>query len=598
MLGVGRYARRAFEIVWSTHRGLTLAFLAGSILAGVLPAISAYFGKEIVDAVLSAAQHQSEVNFPDYLHAALFWVVVEGISVAALVATQSWLALSSALLRVRLGHAVNRTILEKALTLELAHFENAEFYDKLTRARREASSRPLSLVSRTFGLVQALISVSVSAALLWKFSPWIVVLVAFAGLPSFVVEARLAQDAFRLFRFRSPESRMQIYLEGLLAREDYAKEVKIYGLGPLFLRRYQAIFDKIYGEDKALTLRRNVWAMALGLVATALFYGLYAWVVYEAAWGRLGLGDMTLNLLLLRQVQQSVATALAAVSRMYEDNLYLSTLDEYLAQEASDDDGAQKVGASPGTGLRFEAVSFRYPGTERDVLEDISFEIRPGQVLALVGENGSGKTTLIKLLARLYRPTKGIIYLDETPLDQWEHAALLARLSVVFQDFTSYQFTVGENIGAGDVARFEDRDAWQSAAAKGLAAPFIDTMAKRYDTQLGKWFRDGVELSGGQWQKIALSRAFMREGSDIVVLDEPTAAMDAAAEVEVFDYVRASAATKMVVLISHRFSTVRAADRILVMNRGRVVESGTHEELLVLDGIYARLFNLQAAGYR
>ena len=283
---------------------------------------------------------------------------------------------------------------------------------------------------------------------------------------------------------------------------------------------------------------------------------------------------------------------------MYEDNLYLSNLYEYLEQETTHEPGHLTAGVQPGDGIRFENVSFSYPGSQQSALLDINLHLKPGQSLALVGENGSGKTTLIKLMTRLYQPSAGRIYLDGSDLQDWSVPALRERVGVIFQDFVRFQLQVGENIGAGDVGHFTDADRWKTSADKGQASPFIEKLSDGYTTQLGRWFKDGQELSGGQWQKIALSRAFMREGADLLVLDEPTAAMDAQAEADIFAHFQDYAANKMAIVISHRFSTVRYADQIVVMQGGRIMERGDHASLIASDGRYAHLFNLQAAGYR
>ncbi|HYL71882.1 MAG TPA: ABC transporter ATP-binding protein, partial [Candidatus Dormibacteraeota bacterium] len=462
----------------------------------------------------------------------------------------------------------------------------------------EASTRPLSLVTRTFGLVQNLISLVSYGVLLAHFSPWAVAVLLLAGLPAFVAEAKFSGDAFRLFRWRSPETRMQIYLETVIAREDHAKEVKLYGLGPRLLERYRDIFRRLYREDRALTMRRDAWGFALGLIATAALYVAYAWIALNAVRRVITLGQMTMYVALFRQGQAAVSAMLAAIGGMYEDNLYLSTLYEYLETSVPVPAGSAVRGPHPDDGVRFEEVSFTYPGAEEPALEHVTLHLTPGTSLALVGENGSGKTTLIKLLTRLYVPSSGRILLDGQDLRDWEQVALRERIGVIFQDFARYQMLVGENVGAGDERYFEDEARWRSAADKGRAADFIESLPQGYQTQLGKWFHDGRELSGGQWQKIALSRAFMRIRADILVLDEPTAAMDAQAEAEVFEHFRQLARERITILISHRFSTVRMADQIVVLNRGRIVERGSHEELMRLNGRYAQLFSLQARGYR
>ena len=597
---------RAFRLVWSTSRALTLAFVLLTVAAGVLPAAIAYVGAQIVDAVVAASRAwPAAVGFdlaalrahPDAIHV-LELVLQEGVLVAALAAVQRALSFCQSLLRAQLGQRVNVMILEKALTLSLAQFEDSEFYDKLTRARREASSRPLALVIKAFGLLQNGISLASFAALLIAFSPWAVAVLLLAGLPAFIAETKFSGDAFRLFKWRSPETRMQLYLETVLAREDHAKEVKLYGLGARLLQRYRDIFERLYREDRALTLRRDSWGFALGLFGTAALYGAYGWIALEAIAGLITLGQMTMYLMLFRQGQSAVSAGLSAIGGMYEDRLYLSTLYDYLETPAEPVSGGEVSGPDPADGLRFEHVSFCYPGSDRPALKDVSLHVKPGSTLALVGENGSGKTTLIKLLARLYQPTSGRILLDGRDLREWDEQRLRARIGVIFQDFARYQWLVGENIGAGDESSFEDEARWREAAQKGRAEAFIATLPGGYRTQLGKWFKEGRELSGGQWQKIALSRAFMRTSADILVLDEPTAAMDAQAEAEVFAHFRELARDKIAILISHRFSTVRMADHIAVISEGRIAEQGDHASLMAQDGVYARLFSLQAQGYR
>jgi len=592
-LGVFGYSRRALGLVWTTSRGLTVALAILTLVAGVLPAVIAYIGQLIVDGVVAAMA----ADDPDTKYV-LWLIVLEALVVIAVAASQRGISVSQSLLRALLGQRVNVMILEKALTLQLAHFEDSEFYDKLTQARREASSRPLSLVNRTFGLVQNAISLTSYAVLLFAFSPWAVVILIGAGLPSFFAEAKFSGDAFRLFRWRSPDTRMQMYLETVIAREDGVKEVKLFGLGPRLLQRYRDIFKKLFVEDRKLTIRRDGWGFILGMLSTAAFYGAYAWIVITTINGGITLGAMTMYLVLFRQGQAAVAASLTAISGMYEDNLYLSNLYEYLEQEVPSRGGELTAGPEPKRGLEFNNVSFAYPGASGKALSNVSFQIHPGESLALVGENGSGKTTLIKLLTRLYRPTEGTIFLDGLDLQDWDVDTLRQRIGVIFQDFGRYQFSVGENIGAGDVRYMDDVKRWEKAADTGMAAPFIEDMPDGYDTQLGRWFKGGRELSGGQWQKIALSRAFMRSDADILVLDEPTAAMDAASEAAIFDHFQSESDTKMTILISHRFSTVRAADRIIVIHDGEILEQGNHESLLAENGQYASLFRLQAKGYQ
>ncbi|MEH2391690.1 MAG: ABC transporter ATP-binding protein [Nostoc sp.] len=596
-LTVFRYSGRAVSLVWTTSRSLTILLASLTIVAGLLPAAISYISKLIVDAVVFASQVNSHNGFVN-IYPSLFYVGLEAIAIILLAGSQRGLTICQSLLRALMGQRVNVLILEKALTLDLRQFEDSEFYDKLTNARREASVRPLSLVSRTFGLVQNALSLITYGILLINFSVWAVLVLILAAMPVFIAETKFAGEAFRLFSWRASETREQHYLENLLAREDFVTEVKLYQLGEMLLGRYRNLFDQLYGEDRDLTLRRGLWGYLLGLVSTGAFYLAYAWIVLETVLGKISLGDMTMYLTVFRQGQSTFSNALTSIGGMYEDNLYLSNLYDFLEEKVPQTWGKATIGLNPQDGIRFENVSFTYPGSSKPALRNISLHLKPREKLAIVGENGSGKTTLIKLLTRLYTPDSGRIFLDGLDLQEWDVDVLRRRIGVIFQNFVRYQFTVGENIGVGDVEHLENKTNWQTAAQKGMAQSFIDQLPQSFQTQLGRWFKEGQELSGGQWQKIALSRAFMRSQADILVLDEPTSAIDAQAEFEIFNHFRAITQNQMVLLISHRFSTVRMADKIVVIENGEVIEQGTHEELLQLGGRYAKLFLLQAAGYQ
>ena len=597
--------RRALALVWRTDRQLTLALAGGSLIAGLLPVAIAGVGERLVDAIVRAAAHPTS-GAAGLDGATLTWLMLELGLVAALVITTRLLGVVRALLRARLGHHVNVRILEKALAFDLAQFEDPDTYDRITRARREASTRPLSLVTRTFEIAQHLLALAGFGALLLDFSALIVLALLLAGLPAFIAEARFARDAFRLFNWRTPETREQNYLETVLARDDHAKEVKLFGVGPALLGRYVAIFDRVYGEDRALTIRRGLWGAALGVLAVGVFYGAYGWIALATIDGGLSLGAMTMYLWVFKQGQTTLTATLAAVGGLYEDTLYLTTLTELLETPVTRVEAPTEAAPPPrpDDGLRLAGASFTYPGNNRPALDGLDLHIPRGTRLAIVGDNGSGKTTLVKLLAGFYAPSRGRltyagrdIAARSEGMASWDPADYRRRVSIIFQDFNRYQLTVGENIGAGDADGLDAPARWPAAAEKGLAAPLVATLPDAFTTRLGRWFKGGRELSLGQWQKIALARAFMRPDAEILILDEPTASMDAEAEAAVFARFREVTEGRIGVVISHRFSTVRMADVIIVLDAGRIVERGSHTELIAAKGRYAHLYAMQSAAF-
>lgn len=596
-LGVFRYSAVAMRIVWDTSAPLMITMALTTLIVGLLPAAIASVGGLFVDAVAGALGSTGDAAETAKSEALTFVFIEVGL-VLLMTAAQQANTVCQAVLRVLLGNKINVMILEKALTLELAHFEDAEYYDKLVRARREASSRPLSLVTKTFDLLRNVISLVAIGAFLFQFSPYAVLLLSIAGVPAFIAEAKFSGEAFRVNKRRSAERRMQIYLEMVLTREDGVKEVKLLQLGKLFLQRYIGIFLAIYKEDRSLVLRRGVWGYGLGIIASGAFYFAYGWVGFAAIAGAITIGQMTMYIAQFRLGQGAVTSSLTSVNGMYEDNLYLSNLTEYLDHEVPEQSGTMLAGPMPEDGIRFENVSFFYPGSDVPALDNVSLHITPGESLAIVGENGSGKTTLIKLLTRLYTPTQGQILLEGLPLQDWDIDTLRRKIGVIFQDFARYQLIVGENIGIGDADNLDSDDEIEIAAKKGMADEFVRDLPSGYKTQLGTWFKDGKELSGGQWQKVALSRAFMRNKADILILDEPTAAIDAKAEADIFAHFAELTANRISIIISHRFSTVRRADHIIVLEKARIMEQGSHEALLELGGQYATLFRLQAEGYQ
>ncbi len=588
---------RVIRLVLEADAPAAIAIMALSFVAALLPLAVAYVGKLLIDGVLAA----STSSDPEATQQVLLLVGLEFglMTLVGLLGRATGLLRS--LLGTKLGYLTNLRILNKAKTLDLVHFETPEVYDKLQNARREAGSRPLNLFVSTVDIVNNVVTLASYAFVLFTFSPWTLLILLAATLPAFIAEARFSGKAFRLFTWRAPEGRKMRYLELLLTRDSNAKEMMLFGLGDLLLKRYRTLYEKFFAEERSLAVRRAVWGFLLGTVSAAALYGCYAWVVTRTISGAQTLGDMTLYMAVFRQGQGSLRTILKAVGGTYEDNLFISNLFAFLNMPTSADDPnrpTQEMFKTPieRTGFELKKVSFRYPGRKDWVIRDLDLKIGPTESLAIVGENGAGKSTLIKLLAGLYAPTSGEILLDGRPLQSYPRPTLWRRFGVVLQDFVRYQFTARENVGLGLPEAMHDLERIEAAAAKGGADQTVETLPDGWDTQLGRWFEGGVELSMGNWQKVAVARAFMRE-ADILVLDEPTAALDAEAEHALFARFRDLTDGRMALLISHRFSTVRMADRIAVLVDGKLDEIGTHEELMALDARYARLFSLQAEGY-
>ena len=591
--------RAALGLVWASSPRGTLALAVLTVVASLLPPAIAYVGKWIIDAVLAAVAAPVGPLKDAATRQALVYVAVELGLVATAAAVERGLSLTRSVVGARLGSDVNVKILDKALSLDLVHFEDSEIYDKLTRARQGASSRPLSLVMAQFEIAKGLLSLAGYLGLLIAFSPWMVLAVLAASIPAFLSEARFSQAAFRLRSWRSPETRKQFYLERVLASDEHAKEVKLLDIGKHLLDRYRETTETFVRDDRKLAIRRAAWGFVLTQIGSATFYVCYALVALAAIAGRLTLGGMTLYLVAFKQAQGSFALVLGAIGGMYEDSLYVSNLFAFLAipttrTEAPLDD----VAVLDERGLRFDNVGFKYPGTERWAVRSVDIFVPAGGSLALVGENGAGKTTLVKLLTRLYTPTEGRVLLDGKDLRAWDERTLRRRIGVLFQDFGRYQFMLRENVAFGDLPKLTDDAALLEAVDQGGATEILERSPAGLDSQLGKWFKGGVELSGGEWQRVALARALVRKDASVVVLDEPTSALDATAEHRVFERLREMAAGRIAVFVSHRYSTVRRADQILVLDHGTIVERGTHADLLALDGRYAHAFRLQAEGYR
>ncbi|MCY1014849.1 ABC transporter ATP-binding protein [Pyxidicoccus sp. MSG2] len=586
-----------FRIFWEASPQGAVVLGVLTLLAALLPAAVAWVGKLIVDGVSVAAREGGGAA-----RERVVWLVALELGLmVGQAAVERGLALTRELLRVRLGNLVNERILHKALELELRHFEDSDTYDKMQNARRDAATRPLALVMDAFAIIRHGVTLSTYAVMLVSLSVWSVAVLVVASIPAFIAEARMAEEGFRLHSWRAPERRKLAYLEWILTRDNHVKEVKLFGLGPLVLGRYRALHWQFFSEERGLAVRRMLWGLVLGTLALLAFYGCYAFMAWQAAGGALSLGDLVLYLTLFRGGQAAFQGILTSLGTLYESALYMSNLFSYLAiptgAEAPRVLPALSPPAQRGHALELRNVSFRYPGRPGWALRDVSLRLEPGEKLALVGENGAGKSTLVKLLLRMYEPTEGDIFYGGVNLKDMDVEDLRQRFGAVFQDFVRYQFSVAENIGLGHVSALEDRERIRRAAEEGGASAVIEALPQQYETMLGGWFDKGLELSGGQWQKLAVARAFMRD-AEVLILDEPTAAIDAEAEHAMFERFQALSKDRIALVISHRFSTVRMADRIAVLHDGRVEELGSHAELMARAGRYARLFSLQARGYQ
>jgi len=589
--------RRAFGLVWNSHPPSASAMAACTLVGAMLPASQAWVGKLIVDAVVTAINQHTGAEAG--LRAVLPLLLVEFVLLLLHAGNSQARSLAEHVLHARLNLSINTRIIRKALDLDLTYFENAEYYDKLQNARREADWRGLQIVNGGFYLIQNFITVLSYGALLVRFSPWLALILFIATIPAFIAQSQFAELSFRVLSWRAPEARKLNYLEYVLTDYDSVKEVKLFGLGEPLLGRYADLFWKFLREDQAIAQKRSLTSLGWGLLATLSYYGSYAWIVWRAVGGLITLGDMTLYLGIFRGSQNMFESIFYGLSELYENGLFMSNLFSFLELQPQMTVALKPLPAPRDIrqGIEFRNVSFKYAGQAGWALRAVNFSVRPSEKIALVGPNGAGKTTIIKLLTRLYDPTEGQILLDGVDLRDYDLHDLRQRIGVIFQDFVRYHLAAAENVGFGQIEALDDRPRIVGAAQKSGADSVITALPQGYETTLGRWFHQGRDLSGGEWQKIALARAFMRD-CEVLVLDEPTAALDAENELRVFQQFRELAEDKIAVLISHRFSTVRMADRIFVIESGEITERGTHADLLALSGTYARLFTLQAESYK
>jgi len=582
--------RATLGLVWSSSPGHTVSLLLLSLLSAFLPAATLYATKLLIDAVGKATTGNLAAA-GGYPHLVQLLALQIGVGALGSVLS-SFQNTSRELLGDSLQNTITLRILNKATGLEVEKFEDAETYDSLQNAYREVGVRPLGVLTQLITLLQAIITLLSIGALMARLGPLVLPLIVLASIPGVLIQNRFGSESYRMLRRRTQDARVQNYLGSLLTSDEVVKEVRLFHFEPYLIRRWEEYYHKFRAQLVPLVQRRNAWTLAASLLSAVLVGAATLGVLSRAAKGQITVGDFSLFALGIAQVQGQFSSLLSGVSGIYQNLLYIRNLFGFLEQPSRDLDAGDEWQGAIDT-IEFQEVGFRYPLTERDVLKGLSFRVERGQALALVGENGAGKTTAIKLLTRLFQPTGGRILLNGQDAARFSARSVQREMSIIFQDFGQYQMTARENVvlsGEGDLSEVK------RAAERSGADEFVETLPGEYDTLLGRLFSGGRQLSGGQWQKIALARLYYRHAS-VLVFDEPTAALDAAAEFETVSRLREQAGERITVIISHRFSTVRLADRIVVLDGGRVAENGSHAELLALNGRYAALFRLQASGY-
>jgi ATP-binding cassette, subfamily B, bacterial len=592
---------RFFGMIWDVSATLTLWHIILRLIQSVIPLLMLYIGKEIIDGVVFAVTATANTSKTMEIiteQGVWWWVIAEcalGIGSSLL---GRGITLSDSLLSDLVNNDSSVRIIRHAATLDLYQFEDATFYDKLERARSQTAGRT-ALMTLVLTQAQDIITIIFLALGLVAFNPWLILILVMAVIPSFIGETKFNNDSYSLSRSWTPQRRELDYLRYIGASNETAKEIKIFGLEDFLAKRFERISKEYYLANRKLAVRRAAWGSLFSALSTISYYAAYVFVVWQAIIGLISIGTLTFLAGSFSRMQGYLQAIVNRFSRIGEMALYLRDLFDFLEMKStflSNEDSTLKIPRPIQQGFVFENVGFKYPESEKWALRHLSFTLHPGEKLALVGENGAGKTTLVKLLARLYEPTEGRILLDGRDLSEYHPEDLRQQIGVIFQDYMRFMFSAAENIAVGNIESRADQDRIENSAEKSLANDVIEQLPNKYNQMLGKRFSDGVELSGGQWQKVALARAYMRD-AQLIILDEPTSALDARAEHEVFIRFAELMKGKSAVLISHRFSTVRMADNILFLEYGQILEKGSHEELLAKGGRYAELFHLQAKGY-
>ena len=592
------------KLIWDTSHSLTITSLLFRIVRAVLPVLTLYVGKLIIDEVIRLTRSpHNPASWHDWVASGLLHrITLLVLSEFALAIVADVLArvvgVTDALLARQCANATSIRLMQHAATLDLEDFEDSELQDRLERARQQASNG-MGLMAQLFGQAQEMLTIATFAAGLVVLAPWLILLLAITLIPAFAGESYFNAASYQLNFSRSQQRRELEYIRYTGASVETAKEVKIFGLNAFLVERYKMLSDEFYNVNRALGLRRARWGALFATIGATGYYIAYAFIIWRALAGQFSVGDLTFLAGSFRRLRSSLEGLLSGFTEVAGQALYLNDLFSFfgIEPEIRSPENPRAFPYPIREGIVFENVGFKYASTPRWAVRHLTFTVKADEVIALVGENGAGKTTLVKLLARLYDPHEGRILLDGHDLREYNLDDLRGNLGVIFQDFMRYHLTAAENIAVGRIEARDDRSRIAQAAERSLAADVIEKLPNGYDQILGKRFQNGVDLSGGEWQKVAIARAYMRD-AQLLILDEPTAALDARAEFEVFQRFKELSAGKSAVLISHRFSSVRMADRILVLADGELEASGTHEELLAQNGRYAELFELQAAGYR